>query len=191
MARPRRFSDALLLDAAARAIVARGEGSWTLADVAGASGMSPAALVKRFGSKAGLLRALANRWADSVPAYEPAGETDPRARIVEWAQDWVRGVADPASARGHLQLLVDELFDDEARAAVARGHRAQVAFLAAALAHAWQRRLLATRPAGDTPELWLDLLNGAAVRDAIDEGSGALRRAVRQIRRQLSEWSHP
>jgi AcrR family transcriptional regulator len=188
VARPRRLSDAQLLAAAARAIVARGDGGWTLADVAAASGMSPAALVKRFGSKAGLLRAVAVRWADGLPAYEPA-DTDPRVRIREWVEDWVRDVADPSSARGHLVLLVQEMFDDQARAAVIRGRQRQAAFLGAALADAWQRHLLAIRPAPDVPELWLDLLGGAAVHGALDDPAAALGRAARHIANQIDEWS--
>ncbi len=189
MPRPRRFTDAELLDAAARAIVARGDGGWTLSDVATASGMSPAALVKRFGSKIGLLRALADRWADNLPDYEPRADVDPRVRIREWIADWVSGIADPTSARGHLVLLVEELFDEQARAAVARGRRRQAAFLGDALTDAWRRRLLTTRPAPDVPELWLDLLSGAAVRGAVDDPGAALDRAVRFLTMELERWS--
>lgn len=65
-ARPRSTSDEEILAGAARAL-ARAGADLTLADVAEESGVSPAGLVQRFGSKQGLLLALAERTASAVP----------------------------------------------------------------------------------------------------------------------------
>lgn len=57
--RPRGISDASILKATAQAIGRMGPNKLTLADVAKEAGVAPATLVQRFGSKRGLLLALA------------------------------------------------------------------------------------------------------------------------------------
>jgi AcrR family transcriptional regulator len=57
--RPRGVSDASILKATAQAIGRMGPNRLTLADVAREAGVAPATLVQRFGSKRGLLLALA------------------------------------------------------------------------------------------------------------------------------------
>src|SRR3712207_1480004 len=126
-ARPRRIEDPQLVDAAARAIESRGDGSWSLADVGTAAGMSPAALVKRFGSKLGLLRAVATRWVEQLPAYSTS--VDPLQVVHAWVAEWAGDVSDPTTARGHLTMLFDEIFDPECRQILLEGHRRQAAYL--------------------------------------------------------------
>lgn len=141
-ARPRRYGDRELIEAAARAIESRGDGSWSLGDVGSATGMSPAALVKRFGSKLGLLRAVAARWVEELPAYSPS--TDPLQVVRAWVDEWARDVSDPATARGNLTMLFDEIFNPECRQILIEGHLRQAAYLADALADAHARGLLPT-----------------------------------------------
>jgi AcrR family transcriptional regulator len=185
-ARPRRLADHDLIDAAARAVAARGDGSWSLADVAAATGMSPAALVKRFGSKSGLLRAIAARWVDQLPAYAPS--SDPVQVIRDWVDAWTDGVSDPETARGHLTLLFDEIVDPTSRRLLIEGQRRQAEYLAAALADAHDRGLI-DEQLDDAAELWLDLLSGAAVRGALDDPRIALTRAKKYIHNQLDQRS--
>ena len=64
--RPRSTSDETILAAASRVICRLGPAQFTLADVGEEVGMSPAALVQRFGSKRGLLLALAQERASGV-----------------------------------------------------------------------------------------------------------------------------
>jgi AcrR family transcriptional regulator len=64
--RPRATSDADLLAATYRIVSRRGP-NLTLADVAKEAGVSPATLVQRFGSKRGLLLALASSGAAGLP----------------------------------------------------------------------------------------------------------------------------
>ncbi len=65
--RPRSTSDDEILLAAARVIARVGPGTFTLGDVGEEAGLSPAGLVQRFGSKAGLLLALAEHRASGLP----------------------------------------------------------------------------------------------------------------------------
>jgi AcrR family transcriptional regulator len=74
VARPRTTSDEAILRAAGRAITRYGPAGLTLAAVSAEAGLSPAALVQRFGSKRGLLLAFA-AWAASG-----TGEVFRRAR---------------------------------------------------------------------------------------------------------------
>src|SRR5262245_45373389 len=66
MPRPRTATDAAILEAAHRVIARLGPARVTLADVGREAGLSPATLVQRFGSKRGLLLALARAAAGSV-----------------------------------------------------------------------------------------------------------------------------
>ncbi|HEY0019998.1 MAG TPA: TetR/AcrR family transcriptional regulator [Longimicrobium sp.] len=65
--RPRSTSDEEILTAAARVISRVGSGRFTLGDIGEEAGLSPAGLVQRFGSKGGLLLALAEHRASGVP----------------------------------------------------------------------------------------------------------------------------
>lgn len=58
MARGKAISDDLVLESARRAILARGEAAFTLADIGKAVGLSAATLIQRFGDKPGLVKAM-------------------------------------------------------------------------------------------------------------------------------------
>src|SRR5579864_8584991 len=66
MSRQRTTSDAEVLAAAGRVIARLGPSRFTLADVSAESGLAPATLLQRFGSKRGLLLAFAKMGEDSV-----------------------------------------------------------------------------------------------------------------------------
>src|SRR5215470_14861399 len=63
MPRPRETTDDAILEAAGRAIAKVGPARLTLAHVAAEVGVAPATLLQRFGSKRGLLLALARQAA--------------------------------------------------------------------------------------------------------------------------------
>lgn len=65
--RPRTVSEADILVGAARAMIQHGPARLTLAIVANAVGLAPATLVQRFGSKRGLLLALARQSVATTP----------------------------------------------------------------------------------------------------------------------------
>ncbi len=66
--RPRTVADADILEATGRVIGQAGPSRFTLADVAAEVGLSPATLVQRFGSKRGLLLAVAESAVHFVDA---------------------------------------------------------------------------------------------------------------------------
>ena len=66
--RPRGMEDAAILRAAAEVIGRTGPARFTLAAVASEIGLVPATLVQRFGSKRGLLLALARQSATDATA---------------------------------------------------------------------------------------------------------------------------
>lgn len=188
MARPRRFSNQQLVEVAAQAIVERSDGTWSLADVARVSGMSPAALIKRFGSKAGLLHAVMEQWVAELPIYTPSAATDPAAEIVCWVSDLATPHGGSAAARSNLTLLHDELTREDTRELLCRGREQQADYIRAALIDAHKRGILAVEPPTETAEIWMDLLTGAALRAAISDPEVAFARVVRHITDQLDDW---
>ena len=74
--RPRKTSDAEILDATARVMQRLGPSQLTLADVAKEAGVVPATLIQRFGTKRGMLLALCG----TAPAAAPQQFADARAR---------------------------------------------------------------------------------------------------------------
>src|SRR5438045_4205506 len=96
--RPRGASDADILAAAFRAVSRLGPARLTLADVAQEAGLSPATLVQRFGSKRGLLLALAGSAAEGVDACFAALRSEhpsPLAALVAGATHMARMATTP------------------------------------------------------------------------------------------------
>jgi AcrR family transcriptional regulator len=115
-ARPRTVTDAELVLAASRAVSRVGPARLTLADVAAEAGVVPATLVQRFGSKRGLLLALARSGS------EGGGQQMADLRAAHPAPlDALRAVADclagmgtsPQELANHLTFLVLDLTDPE------------------------------------------------------------------------------
>jgi AcrR family transcriptional regulator len=113
-ARPRIATDAELLAATARAVSRVGPSRLTLADVAAEAGVVPATLVQRFGSKRGLLLALAREGSAG------AGEQMGAIRAAHSSPlDALRAVADcltgmatsPEELANHLAFLCIDLTD--------------------------------------------------------------------------------
>ncbi len=66
MSRPKTLPDAAVVEAASRVITRLGPSQFTLAHVAQEAGLAPATLIQRFGSKRGLLLALARMAAEGA-----------------------------------------------------------------------------------------------------------------------------
>jgi AcrR family transcriptional regulator len=123
MARPRSSSDAEIFAATARAVTRLGPARLTLAHVGADVGLSPAALVKRFGSKRGLLLAFVNsapEAADACFAAARAAHRSPLAALVTAATsvaDHVRSADELTNSVAFLQIdLADPEFRRPARA---------------------------------------------------------------------------
>ena len=115
-ARPRTIDDAGILDAAARVVSRHGPARFTLAEVGSEAGLSAAALVRRFGSKRGLMLALARGARDSVDACFDAvrqSHTSPLAALRTAATEMTRYISSPAEVSNHLAFLHLDLSDPE------------------------------------------------------------------------------
>ena len=132
MPRTKTVDDDAVLDAAFRAIGTSGPANLTLADVADEAGLAPATLLQRFGSKRGLLLALAGRGAGG--AREALADARGRHRsalkaLVEGLVEMSGAVGSPATMANHLAFLQLDLSDPEFHelaVAHARGMRAAI-----------------------------------------------------------------
>jgi AcrR family transcriptional regulator len=114
--RPRTIDDAGILEAAGRIITRHGPGRFTLADVAKEVGLSAATLVQRFGSKRGLMLALARSARDSVDAcfdLVRASNPSPLAALLAAGTEMTRYVRSPEEMANHLAFLQTDLSDPD------------------------------------------------------------------------------
>jgi AcrR family transcriptional regulator len=114
--RPRTIDDASILEAAGRIISRQGPGRFTLADIASEAGLSAATLVQRFGSKRGLMLALARSARDSVDAcFElvRAANPSPLAAVLAAGTEMTRYVNSPEEMSNHLAFLQADLSDPD------------------------------------------------------------------------------
>jgi AcrR family transcriptional regulator len=161
VARPRQHTDEQLLDLVAGALTRRTTLTrWTLAEVAAESGIAPATLVKRFGSRHSLLVALTRRWIDSIPVAVTA--TDPLQQLTTWVAGNSPPTRDRAAALVGMRLLMEDLSNDELAGLLVEGWTKQVEYLAALLA----RADLPLRDPRQCAELLFDALNGGVLRAA-------------------------
>jgi AcrR family transcriptional regulator len=116
--RPRTIADEKILEAAVRVIGRVGPGNLTLADVGKEAGLSAATLVQRFGSKRGLLLAMATSAAGSMDAcfdMVRAAHPSPLAALVAAATDITRYFDTPEEVANHLAFLQMDLSDPDFR----------------------------------------------------------------------------
>jgi AcrR family transcriptional regulator len=116
--RPRTIADEQILEAAVKVIGRVGPGNLTLADVGKEAGLSAATLVQRFGSKRGLLLAMATSAAESTDAcfdMVRAAHASPLAALVAAATDITRYFDTPEEVANHLAFLQMDLSDPDFR----------------------------------------------------------------------------
>ena len=114
--RPRTVSDDAILAATARMIGRVGPVRLTLADVGSEVGLSPATLLQRFGSKRGLLRALAEQSVDSVERNfrdRRAAAASALEAVVAAASDMAEHLHTPEELAHHLAFFQIDLSDPE------------------------------------------------------------------------------
>lgn len=162
MVRPRRDEQDVLLDRIASALEARQElRRWTLADIAPAAGLSPAGLIKRFGSRRGLIQALSRRWIDAIPDG-PLGRVPAEQELREWVAGR-DGTDDPHAVASGLVHLIDDLMDPDLRLLLAEGWEKEIRYLAALIV---QLDLPRVRDPDVAAAILFDALNGAMLRGA-------------------------
>jgi AcrR family transcriptional regulator len=114
--RPRKASDEEVFAAAQRVMSRLGPSQLTLGDIAAEAGLTPAALVQRFGSKRGLLLTLAERSADSPRAMFAelrAAHASPLAALRAYADCFARMGGSPGALAHHLAYLQIDLTDPD------------------------------------------------------------------------------
>jgi AcrR family transcriptional regulator len=130
--RPRKVSDDDVFAATYRVMQRVRPGDLTLAAIGAEAGITAAALVQRFGSRQGLLRALNARFAeggDEMYVVLRARHASPLAAIRAFAQHFAGIARTPASLAHHLAWLEMDLSDPATHAGVAKHARAARAML--------------------------------------------------------------
>ena len=152
MPRPRTVSDAEILGAAAWVIGEVGPDRLTLGDVGRRVGLAPATVVQRFGSRRGLLLALADHDVDAVPARLRSAAAAPGSvldALVGVLVESASQIDSPARFAHHLAFLLKDLEDPEFQASTRRYGSGVSAAITTVLAAAADRGELA----GDVDEL--------------------------------------
>jgi AcrR family transcriptional regulator len=114
--RPRKVSDAEIFAAAHRVMMRATPAQLTLAEIGKEAGLTAGALVQRFGSKLGLLRALAARLTEESPQLFVelrARHRSPLAAIRDYAACVARMGESPGGLAHHLAYLQLDLTDAE------------------------------------------------------------------------------
>ena len=124
--RPRKATDEQVFAAAGRLMNRLGPSELTLAAVAEEAGVTPAALVQRFGSWRRLQLAFAKRVADATPdlfAELRARHPDPLAAIRAYAARYAGMGESPAAVARNLEYLLKDLTDPGLKRRVRRQAR--------------------------------------------------------------------
>ncbi|HEU0055287.1 MAG TPA: helix-turn-helix domain-containing protein [Longimicrobium sp.] len=116
MPRPRKASDAEVLEATHRVMRRVGPDQLTLARIAAEVGVTAGALVQRFGSRRGLMLALMAEFSGSAPAFFARlreAHPSPLEALRAYA-GWQAGMAEtPAALAHHLAYLQIDLTDPD------------------------------------------------------------------------------
>lgn len=126
--RPRGVEDAVILRATADVIGRVGPAKLTLAAVAREVGLVPGTLVQRFGSKRGLLLALAEqsaKGADALPGRVREEHASALGALAALIVEPMARMATPETYANHLAFLCIDLTDPEFRRHALAMHQAQ------------------------------------------------------------------
>ncbi|MFA1548151.1 TetR/AcrR family transcriptional regulator [Actinomadura chokoriensis] len=183
--RPRGVDDAVILRAAVEVIGRVGPAGLTLAAVAGEVGLAPATLVQRFGSKRGLLVALAARSVQDPEAlHERArtGHASALGALTAFAVGSMSDMSTPERYANHLAFLCLDLTDPELHEHALAVHRATGRVIETLLAEAVSASEL--RPGTDTGALArtvVAIIAGAGLAWALDREGTLPERLRREI----------
>jgi len=139
--------------------------SWTLNDAARLAGVHAATLIKRFGSRQGVLAALSRRWIAHLPGA-PRGEGG-LVELRAWVDRAAATPADRETAVAGVAMLMEDLKDAELSGLLALGWDKQVGYLGALIAQARDAGDLSRAPApAAAAQLLLDVQLGTTIRAA-------------------------
>jgi AcrR family transcriptional regulator len=188
--RPRGIDDAVILRAAVDVIGRVGPVGLTLAAVAAEVGLVPGTLVQRFGSKRGLLLALAERAAKDAEAPLGRARAENESALAALAALIVApsaSMATPETFANHLAFLCIDLTDPEFRPHALAVHQAQGRAIEALLAESLQARDL--RVGTDVPALGRSvqaIASGAGLVWALDRQGSLEQRLGQELDRVLA-----
>ncbi|MGW3660044.1 TetR/AcrR family transcriptional regulator [Streptomyces sp. NPDC005151] len=137
--RPRGIDDVVILQAAVEVMGRSGPSKLTLAQVAKEVGLVPGTLVQRFGSKRGLLLALAEHTAKDTHGLHDrvrAEHGSPLAALEALVVEVWGAVAAPEAFAHHLAFLCEDLEDPQFRDLALASHQAQARVLRSLLEQA-------------------------------------------------------
>ncbi|WP_405786864.1 TetR/AcrR family transcriptional regulator [Streptomyces sp. NBC_00029] len=137
--RPRGVEDLVILRAAAEVMGQVGPSGLTLAAVARQVGLVPGTLVQRFGSKRGLMLALADqsvRDVDALPSRVRGGQDAALGALTALIAQWMAPMVTPETFANHLAFLCMDLTDPELHERALAVHRAQHRAIGTLLAEA-------------------------------------------------------
>jgi AcrR family transcriptional regulator len=191
--RPRRVQDDAILDAAERVMAALGPVRFTLDEVARELGVTPQALLHRFGSKRALLLAVSarrGRRARELVAADPGAS--PLAALLALVEESVRAAApSPEVLANTMAFYLADLADEATRAdllAQVGAIRANLrAFVGAALA----RGELAGGDAGAIADLLEVVYDGALHAWLVDRDGTAPRYVRARVEALLAPYRRP
>ncbi|MFF3086080.1 TetR/AcrR family transcriptional regulator [Streptomyces nojiriensis] len=126
--RPRGVADEAILRAAAEVMGRVGPAGLTLAAVAREVGLVPGTLVQRFGSKRGLILALADqsvRDTDALPDRIRGEHGSALEALAALLAEWMAPMVSPEAFANHLAFLCMDLTDPELRERALAVHEAQ------------------------------------------------------------------
>jgi AcrR family transcriptional regulator len=141
MSRPKTMPDAAVVEAASRVITRSGPSQFTLAEVAREAGLAPATLIQRFGSKRGLLLALARMAAEGAGdcfAKVRAENRSPLKALLASFDEMACMAETPEALANSLAFLQIDLTDPEFRQWTLMNSRAMLAGFQALLEDAIQ-----------------------------------------------------
>src|SRR5215207_6589015 len=129
MARPRTVSDAQIMMATIGAMARLGPVKLTLAEIAADLGLSAAALVKRFGSKRGLLLAVSRAGVEGMPASfaQLRARGRPLASLIDATTYLARHTKNAEELANHLAFLQLDVTDPDFRKPMLEMSRATLA----------------------------------------------------------------
>lgn len=185
MSRPRGISDAVILHAAAEVIGRTGPSGLTLAAVAEEVGLVPGTVLQRFGSKHGLLVAMARQSAVDAQALRERVREEhgsPLAAIMAFAAEWMAPMASPERFANHLAFLCMDLADPQLHEHALAVHKAQGRAIETLLAEAVSKGEL--RAGTDTAALAGSvqaIIAGAGLTWALDRQGALPQRLQREI----------
>jgi len=194
MPRPKTTSDRDVVRATAKVLLREGPVRLTLAYVAREAGLSPAALLQRFGSKRGLMLAFAQTAAaEAATPFQRARSAIPSP--LEALRTALVGASSDTCCRQEiahsLAVLLDDIPDDEMRAAAALHARATERAIRALLDEAVSAGELG---ATDTGQLAISLQaawNGAVIQWALRGSGTTLERFLDRVLAPLLHRSAP